>query len=85
MASCARLARVTIVSEIPEGESLIPDGPGFRDAEKFWEADSRAKTQVLNAIADTGAKAVVAAIPNSASTAGWQRIGTTDLYVHLLK
>lgn len=77
MAPWARLARVRIVAEIPQAGE-------FREGDKFWRADHSVKAQVIKTFANTGANAIVALVPSSASTIGWQRIGNTDYYAYLL-
>ena len=70
----ARLARVRIVAEIPEGE-----------VDDFWAADQMVKSQVIKTFAGAGAKAIVTTnVPDSASTSGWERIGNTDYYAYIL-
>lgn len=71
----AKIGRVQIVSEIDK-----------RSQYDFWAADSQTKDKALQALASTGAKAVVAAdVPDYFSTKGWQRIGKTDYYIRLLR
>ena len=70
----ARLLRLHTVAEI-----------GQQDLGYFWAADPSVKSQVINAFAGTGAKVIVTRdIPNHSSTDGWQKIGDTDHYAHLL-
>lgn len=70
----ARLARVQIVAEMLEWQ-----------AEAFWLGDSTVRSQVIEAFAHTGAKAIVAEhVPAYASLAGWHRIGDTDYYIYLV-
>ena len=70
----ARLARVRIVAEIPEG-----------DVDDFWAADQMVKSEVIKTFAGAGAKAIVTTkVPDSASTSGWERIGNTDYYAYIL-
>ncbi len=70
----ARLARVTIVAEIP------PQG-----VKEFWAASSEVQARAVQAFAKTGAKVVVTdAPPPVVSHPGWQRIGRTDYYAYVL-
>jgi hypothetical protein len=66
----ARLARVQIVAEIPN-ESM----------DQFWSADAKAKSEVLDAIARTGAKAVVTrAAGTRGPMSGWHSLDIKDDY-----
>ncbi len=70
----ARLARVSIVAEIPR-----------EGVDSFWAASPSAQSQVMPIFAKTGAKVVVAEkMPSFVLVSGWQRIGTTDYYRYLL-
>jgi hypothetical protein len=71
----ARLADVTIVSEIPESGCSM-----------FWESGPEAKEKVYEVISNTGAKAIVSnTVPQGLQPPGWRRIGETgDFYVYLL-
>lgn len=52
----------------------------------FWDADANRKTQVINAFAGTGVKAVVAEKPPAvADLSNWRRIRETDYYVYMLR
>ena len=77
--SWARSARLRIVAEIPSG------GWGFRDGDLFWTASEEEKAKVYHALALTGAKALVAHVPNSVSSQGWQNIENTDHSVLFLE
>ncbi|MGH7380694.1 MAG: hypothetical protein ACREKR_00495 [Candidatus Methylomirabilales bacterium] len=77
MSPWARLARVQIVAEIPHAGR-------FQEGDKFWTADHSVKSEVINTLARTGAKVIVAQVPSSASTSGWQRIEHTEYYAHIL-
>jgi 4-amino-4-deoxy-L-arabinose transferase-like glycosyltransferase len=71
----ARLARLRIVAEMPT-----------ENAEKFWDADSALRSQVIDAFERTGAKILVAEkVPPSAPLAGWTRIDQTDCYAFRLQ
>jgi 4-amino-4-deoxy-L-arabinose transferase-like glycosyltransferase len=51
----------------------------------FWEADANRESQVIQAFAGTGVKAVVAEKPPAgADLSRWRRIRQTDYYVHML-
>jgi hypothetical protein len=70
----ARLAHVQIVAEMFEW-----------DADAFWLGDSALQSEVLQAFARTGAKALVAEqVPNYASLSGWHRVGNSNHYVYIL-
>jgi 4-amino-4-deoxy-L-arabinose transferase-like glycosyltransferase len=71
----ARLAGLHIVAEMP-----------VENSERFWGADSALRSQVIGALARTGAKILVAEkVPASAPLAGWTRIDQTDYYAHRLQ
>lgn len=70
----ARLAKVKIVSEIT-----------LKDSDKFWQADSKTKSEVIKAFEKTGARIIVAdKIPQCCSKDGWERVESTDIFVYLL-
>lgn len=51
----------------------------------FWQADPAVKSDVINAFARTGVKAVVAERPPTGiELNGWRKIRNTDYYVHLI-
>jgi len=55
------------------------------DVDEFWRADAHLRAEVFEAIAKTGAKAVVTeSTPPPDSASDWQRIGNKDYYVHFL-
>ena len=71
----ARLARVRIVAEMP-----------ISAAEPFWVADSALQDDVIQAFADTGAKAIVAEdVPSYASLPHWQQVGHSNYFIYLLQ
>jgi hypothetical protein len=69
----ARLARIQIIAQVNE-----PD--------RFWTADSSTQSRVIEAIARTGAKAILTLPepPRSSPESQWQRLGNTNYYAHLL-
>lgn len=71
----ARLARVRIIAQIPP-----------EDADDFWRAsDPRMKTEVYDAFARAGARAVVTEeTPPSGGFEDWQTVGDTWYHVHFL-
>jgi hypothetical protein len=72
VAYLARLARIQIVAQVNE-----PDG--------FRTADSSTQSQVTEAIARTGAKAILTfPEPPLSPESQWQRLGNTNYYTHLL-
>jgi hypothetical protein len=69
----ARLARTQVIAEVSQ-----PDG--------FWTANAPVQAQVIRALADTGAKAVLTLrgqMP-SASSGRWKRLGDTPYYICLI-
>ncbi len=78
----ARLARVTIVSEIYSSD--WPHLVSNSDEETFWASNSSVKEQVMEVFKKTGARAVVTIPPSGADLAGWQRINNTNFYVRFL-
>jgi hypothetical protein len=63
----ARLARLRIVAEIPDIE-----------ADRFWLANHATRSAVVDAIRNTGAKAIIAEwVSPGASLDGWDRISTS--------
>lgn len=72
----ARLARLTIVSEIP-------------DLSSFWQTDTNTRFEVYKAVEKTGAKAIVqklgANTPDYLSASGWQQIGNTNYYAYFFQ
>jgi hypothetical protein len=70
----ARLARVRVVAEIPDGS--VPE---------FWAADPTMKSKAIAVLFSTGAKAIVAAdVPRTSGLVEWQSIGTTGFFVYSL-
>ena len=78
----ARLARLRIVAEIAEGA-------GLTEGQKFWQAAETTKIDALHALALTGAKVLVAAVPDwmsqpLISQVPWQKLGNTKYSAVLL-
>jgi len=68
----ARLAGVQIVAETPS-------------ADAFWRAEQSARLSVIAAMADTGARVLVASeLPKDADSAGWLRLGRTNWHAYRL-
>jgi hypothetical protein len=69
----ARLARIQIIAQVSEPE-------------RFWAADLSTQSRVIEAVARTGAKAILTCPepPRSSPESGWQRLGNTNYYVRLL-
>jgi hypothetical protein len=68
----ARLARVRIVTDVPK-----------RDVKAYWAASPTVRQRVLDVMAQTGVRAIVA--PHKGRPGGrWQRLGDTDFYVIML-
>jgi len=74
VAYLARLARIQIIAQVNE-----PD--------RFRTADSSTQSRVIEAIARTGAKAILTLPepPRSSPESQWQRLGNTNYYAHLMK
>jgi hypothetical protein len=70
----AREARVTIIAEVD-----------WESANDFWTAGGVVQDQVLQALAGTGAKIVVAHLTGRLAPPGWQRLGTTQFWAHALE
>jgi hypothetical protein len=69
----ARLARVQIIAEMP------------KDAHNFWAGEGMLTSQVVRALAETGASIVVTdALPSQVSRLGWQQIAATSNYAYWL-
>ena len=69
----ARLARVQIVAEMLSG-----------DADAFWVSEPSLQAAVIQAFADTGAKAIVAEyVPGYVALAGWRQVGNSNYYIYL--
>lgn len=70
----ARLAHVQIVAEMFDWE-----------ADPFWLGDLSFQSQVIQAFASTGAKAIVAEnVPGYASLSDWHRVGNSNYYIYIL-
>jgi hypothetical protein len=70
----ARLARVSVIAEVDWQVG----------ANSFWTAGPETQGQVLQALAKTGAKVVVAHSWGSLAPPGWQRLGGTQYWVYRL-
>ncbi|HKZ78766.1 MAG TPA: hypothetical protein VJ124_10720 [Pyrinomonadaceae bacterium] len=72
----AHLAGLKIVADIT-----------FADAALFWKIDAPQRDQAIEALAKTGAKAIVADRPtlSGENSGGWRRISDTDYYAYMLK
>ena len=68
----ARMARVHIAAEIPE-----------QDYDRFWRTAPAVQAQMLDAMAQAGAKAVVGRPAPSAAPRDWQRIGDTSFFAYI--
>ena len=78
----ARLAKVQIIADIGTGPLFLPKP----DVDLFWHASPDVKRKVIEAFANTGAKAIVAnRIPFGHSDPEWQRIGDTDHFIYVLR
>jgi hypothetical protein len=70
----ARLARVHIVAELLDSA-----------ADAFWLGEPSLRSEVIQAFAGTGAKAIIAEhVPRYMSLTGWHQVGHSNYYVYLL-
>jgi hypothetical protein len=70
----ARLARVKIVAEMLGSEA----GP-------FYLGDASLQSEVVQAFASTGARAIIAErVPSYATLSSWHRVGNSNYYVYVL-
>ena len=68
----ARLSRMRVIAEVPA-----------RTAAAFWAAEPATQQAVIQALAQTGAQAVVTLAPPARSaTIAWERVGQTEYFVH---
>jgi hypothetical protein len=75
----ARLARIKIVAEI----NYWPQKPDA--ANDFWQADSATQSRVIEALAGTGARAIISELaPSGSALEGWHRVGMTRYYIYWL-
>ena len=70
----AREARVTIIAEVD-----------WESANDFWTAGTATQDQVLQVLAGTGAKIVIAHLTGNLAPPGWQRLGATQFWSHALQ
>jgi hypothetical protein len=71
----ARLARVQVVAEMLGN-----------DADPFWLGDSALQAEVIEALAGTGARAIVAEdVPGYAALNDWHQVGNSNTYLYLLE
>ena len=70
----AREARVTINAEVD-----------WESANDFWTAGALTQEHVLQALAGTGDKIVVAHLTGNLAPPGWQRLGITQFWTHALE
>ena len=70
----ARLARIRLIAQVNR-----PD--------RYWTASSATQSQVIEAIAGTGAKAILSwkGPPRSVPDPSWQQLGGTDYYARILE
>jgi hypothetical protein len=70
----ARLARVKIVAELFE-----------REVADFWAADQTIKSEIIETFASTGAKAILADVPDrSRPGENWERVANSNWYMYSL-
>jgi hypothetical protein len=70
----ARLARLRIIAEIPDGE-----------AKRFWHAPELTRSAAIEAIANTGARAIIAEwVSPGVSLEGWERVGQSRHFIYRL-
>jgi len=78
MSTWARLARVTIVSEV----YYWPDVPQTA-ANDFWKADPATREKLIHALSETGARFIVSQEgPPVGGEPGWQQVGDTQFYAY---
>lgn len=78
----ARLARVRIIAEITSGSDMRPR----QDVKQFWYSNNEVKGKVIQAIANTGAQAIIAdEMPPGVDHQGWQQVGNTGHYIYFLQ
>jgi hypothetical protein len=71
----ARLARVEIVAEVPGAQES-----------QFWNDSPETRGKLFDAVSQTGAAAfVVTAMPSGFPDSGWQPLGKTGYWVHMLR
>lgn len=72
----ARLSRLQIVAELPEGSYL-----------DYWGSDDSLKQKVLASLLSTGAKAIICTgdMPKTANAKSWRKIGQTSWHVIVQK
>ncbi len=69
-----KLARLVVIAEIPVEE---------RNA--FWAADADRRNQIYRVLMKSGAKVLIAPdTPGWAQVVGWERVGTTPVYIYRL-
>jgi 4-amino-4-deoxy-L-arabinose transferase-like glycosyltransferase len=80
LAYWARLGRVRIVAEIPfDVWDPVVRTPDRSDVDVFWAASADVRTTVMQRLAETGAKAVIARdVPAGPAGLGWQRVADTS-------
>jgi len=76
----AHLGQLTIVAEVPGGSASDSDHP----AADFWAATPELQALVIQVLAGTGARALIAN-PPSVPSRDWQRIGETRYYFYPLR
>jgi hypothetical protein len=72
-AAWARLARLRIIAEVPALEVPV-----------FWAASAPQREATLDAMRQTGAKALISSNIPSTGSQGWHEIGSTSMYIHWL-
>jgi hypothetical protein len=54
----------------------------INEAESFWTADPEFQSEVIEAFAASGAKAIVAeTVPSYVSLPGWEQVGDSNYYI----
>ncbi len=67
----ARIAKVTIIAEVPSGYGNI----ATEDASKFWASDAQSQMRVIETLKETGADAIFAdEIPVWATAESWHKL-----------
>jgi hypothetical protein len=75
----ARLARVSIIAEVPYQPHVAPGEASFspENVDKFWESSSNVRSRVMEKFAQSGARAVVAEMRRPEPPGSWIRIDHT--------
>src|SRR5947207_2822915 len=81
---CSRLARVSIVAEIPAdidspGTILSPESDNI-----FWESSCDVQSRVVEKFAQTGVKAIIGEVHQHLPSKRWIRVGQSAYYTYMI-